>query len=299
MPVVKKMHAVKMRTQKSLIAFVTILCFVASVVRGEFGPCTYEESACSCKMGDASSGICFDRQGEIIGGQVNCTSRYCKAGWTCSCKDRTHLCDLREKQALIPDTRTKAIGVTATCRTEPKTSAGGPVLSLGTFRPSISRSGLLANQCNRLAWWLNGDLYGNYGDDSITAENIDEAIDLRSNHSLLELRRGDLVAFRFKAGSYYCYNSFSNFIVDGEVLNTSSPDVTTHFNRAFVTNWFSPTTNVTYATDETTAALTEFVPLRDMTLVGNNSIVPGEDMWSPVDGSLDNAVSNYYYRIQL
>lgn len=278
----------------------SILVISSRIVWAEVGACTYEDDSCSCKFGDSTTGICFDRDfsSTSSGSGLPCTSRYCHAGWSCSCQGRTHLCHIKDRKALIPDTSARSIGSSTTCHEEFKSSADHPNITLGVFKPSYSRKGLEAKKCNKLAWWLNGELMGNYGEETADLD-VDEILQQRAVNTLLELRRGDLIAFRFKASSYHCYNSYSTFIVNETSIDTKTSGVTTHFSRGFVPDWFTKDGKVTFASEEKNASITDFVPLRTNALLDNATIVFGDDSWARPGGSPDDAISNFYFRIQL
>lgn len=174
-----------------------------------------------------------------------------------------------------------------------------PFLKLGTWDPSFSRKGMLENACREVAWWYNGLLMGLYEKEpEITAANIDAQIKRRTNHTLLELKKGDVLAFRFKNASYHCYNHLSSLNVNGTTTSTTDPWVETLFSRGHTDNWFLPTFNPTVKSDESTAAITDFTPLRP-TLLSGDPDVPGVDNWKAPDGSEDHKISNFYFRISL
>lgn len=200
--------------------------------------------------------------------------------------------------ALVPDASTRTIGTSASCSEKAGRSAHNQELILGVFNPGYSRKGLVAKQCNKLAWWHNGKLMGNYGDDTAD-DDVDDILEQRGTNTLMELRRGDLLAFRFKSASYHCYNSYSSFVVNGTSIDTNSPGVTSHFAKGFVADWYSQTGSVSFAPEEENAAVTDFVPLRKNALLDNSTIVFGNDLWKAPGGSQDDAISNFYYRIQL
>lgn len=274
-------------------------------VRAEVAPCVYDKSECSCKLGDAKSGICLDLVSGTDGSGT-CKTRYCKSGWTCSCHGRTNLCGMKEGKAHIRDTTggrstvRRAIGDIVPCHSEGKLSAGSGVrLKLGSFFPKYSRTGLLDGQCKQLAWWVDGELVEVYGKEEISEDNIDEEMFRRANNTLFPLKAGSVIAFRFKQASYHCFSSFASIVVNGTRLDTNNPTVKIRFNRAHVPNWFAPDANLTYAEDEHTAAVTEFIPLRSHMLFDGSAIAKGEDTWKPPDGTEDHKVSNFYFRIDM
>lgn len=214
----------------------------------------------------------------------------------CSCPGRTHVCDLRERAINVVDERLSEN--TATCHEETAFKPAPPFLRLGSWAPSLSRKGMLANACKEIAWWHNGVLMGVYEKEpEITAANLEAQMDRRTNHVLLELQRGDVLAFRFKNGSYHCYNHISNLSIDGVELTTEDPSIETLYSRGHSTNWFMPNF-VPVVKDLADAAITDFTPLRK-TMVAGEADNPGEDNWERANGSEDHKVSNFYFRIRL
>lgn len=292
-----------MRRANRVTCFLTLLV-LATWSRAEVGPCIYDNDECSCKMGDATSGICLD----LISGtdeSGTCKARYCKAGWTCSCRDRTNLCSMAERQARVRDNAgpqpavRQAVGDEVACHSEAKRNGGhGTRVKLGSFFPKYSRAGLLDGQCKALAWWVDGNLIEAY-EPEITESNIDKEMFRRANNTLFPLKPGSVVAFRFKKASYHCFSSFAAFVVNGTLLDTNDPNVKIRFNRAHVPNWYALDVNLTFAEDEHTASYTDFLPLRTQMLFDGSTIVKGEDYWKPSDGTEDHKVSNFYFRIEI
>lgn len=286
-------------------AWIVVLLAFAAMAPAEVAECIYDNDECSCKFGDATSGICLD----LVNGtdeSGTCQTRYCRAGWTCSCHGRTNLCSLTEKSARIRDgtgsgpANRQVVGDTTPCHSENRLHAGnGERLMLGTFFPSYSRKGLLDGQCKQLAWWVDGTLIEVYGNEEITESNVDEEMERRANNTLFPLRPGSVVAFRFKQASYFCFNSFATLEVNGTAVDTNSPKIRTIFSREHVHNWFATDANLTFAEDELTAATTDFLPLRSQTLFDGSPIVYGTDNWKLSDGTEDHKLSNFYFRIEL
>lgn len=186
------------------------------------------------------------------------------------------------------------------CHEETHKVAGKGILELGSWTPRISRSGLLANACTRIAWWLNGDLMGNYGDDPvIDATNVDSEVLRRADHTLYELKSGDLIAFRYKTASYYCFNSQVILNVNGTVLDSATGAMSITFARQHTPDWFMPSFTPVFSPSESGATPTDFSPLRTNFLSSGLPITPGVDHWEAPDGSRDHALSNFYYRIQI
>lgn len=281
----------------SVIAFLSLGTFVVA----DFGPCRFKDERCSCKVGSANQGTCWDQLAGVPG---RCSKRFCKAGWTCACGGRTHVCYIGNKNVNVLKNDADTSQSTADCETAPVSMVTSLEISLGTFKIHISRPGIEANDCTQIVWWHNGVLLGihNSSTDPLAA-TVDTKLAAREDHALLELRPGDLLAFRFKEGSYYCYKHLSDMLVNGTEITTSMAVTTTHYAREYSQNWFLPSFQLTAentAADETETDLKKFLPLRQTKLTTGEEIIDGTDYWqSRDDTNADNKRSNWYYRIQI
>ncbi|CAN8063456.1 unnamed protein product [Agarophyton chilense] len=137
----------------------------------------------------------------------------------------------------------------------------------------------------------------------MTSTVVDDELKKREQHSLLELRPGDLVAFRFREASYYCYKHFTEMVINGTSLNSETLGFKTFYAREYSENWFMPSYKLTdenTAEDESDVNLRKFLPLRSKKLTSDTTVVPGNDYWEPRDDSnSDNKRSNWYFRIQV
>lgn len=277
-----------------------VLCLVVAHVAGDLGPCRFDPDRCSCKIGPENQGICWDK---IVGQPGMCTRRFCKAGWTCACGGRTHVCYLAPKNVNVVNNLPDVAQATAACQTASSSLVNSREISLGTFKIHISKNGVLADDCTQIAWWHNGILLGNHKlVPSMSALVVDTEHSKREDHSLLELRPGDLLAFRFKEASYYCYKHFSEMLVNGTEISTNTGVTTTHYSREYSQDWFLPSftlTEANTAADESETDLKKFLPLRKTKFSGS-PISNGTDHWEPRDDTnADNKRSNWYYRIQI
>ncbi|CDF34735.1 unnamed protein product [Chondrus crispus] len=140
---------------------------------------------------------------------------------------------------------------------------------------------------------------GVYGKEpQITGANLGAQMVRRTKHVLLELQKNDTIAFRFKNGSYHCYNHFSNLNVNGVNVTTQESSIETLYSRGHTSNWFMPSfvPNVKQDLDE--ASITDFTPLRPTMSNGAPDVI-GEDNWKAVDGSEDHMISNFYFRMTI
>lgn len=314
---------------KAVLSFVVVGVLLA-VGNAEYGECTFSDKFCSCKVGSESEGICLDK----VPGKAICTARTCVEGWTCSCHGRTHLCEIKKVTGykntgaplllqdvlktenpefenevrslkLKPVARNAAAKIERPCTTHQHFVASKVDLKLGNITFHFSEIGMLAGKCNVLAWWLNGKKMGDYrhaGD--VNSGNLKEYVTKFSKHSLLEIRPGDLVAFRFRAGTYHCYKHLTSFIINGRRIESTAPGFSTRFARQWTKNWFKKSFTPTLAEEETRQNLQSFVPLRKHMIKETESdaeveIIPDADMFSTNYATANHQVSNFYYRIQI
>lgn len=126
---------------KQFIALVLAVTAICSVSGGETGLCRYDSERCSCRIGDAGQGVCWDA---VDGKPGLCKRRSCASGWTCSCGGRTHTCYRSSQQAFSVSDADKALDE-ATCSKKAVQAASAPEIELGTFKPYISPKGTAAN----------------------------------------------------------------------------------------------------------------------------------------------------------
>jgi hypothetical protein len=156
--------------------------------------------------------------------------------------------------------------------------------------------------CVFFASILTIELMGNYRTVSggVSTTNLASVLADRQNHSLLELRPGDLIAFRHREGSIYCYNHFSEFLVNGTVVDTTMAGVDVRYSRIFAENWYKPSLNVVLGTGEEEKDLTKWLPPRTRMLASTTPVSPGSDQFETIDPkSADHKRSNWYWRIQI
>lgn len=182
------------------------------------------------------------------------------------------------------------------------------------FRARSPTIFVLKRRCTYVAWFLNGKLMGNYKPpSSVTAGSLSGELATRQSHSLLELRPGDLVAFRFKDTSYHCYRHLTAFTIDGKFVDSTAPGFETRFAREHTDGWEKPTFSPVLDEIERPDNLASFVPLRKNQLPkieggseAGPAITPGADMWkAPANVAAgeeydqNHKLSNFYFRIQI
>ncbi len=251
-------------------------------------------------MGAGGRGRCWDPIADQPG---KCRRRYCRAGWTCACAGRTHLCQRSPRTVNSVDPVLEH-NETASCTPKTVNLVSGRELELGSFWISISRDGVKENSCNQLTWWHNGMFRGDWPKVSgLSDTEVDKVLEERSTHTLLEMRPGDLLAFQFIDASYYCYKHFAKIVVNGIEITTEMTGVNTYYSREYTPNWFDPgfTLNGTrVGLDESEVDLRKFLPRRKIMIESGAEIEPGIDYWAPEDpNSRDHKKGDWFWRIQL
>lgn len=291
-------YAPKNRRIRAMITILTLVHMLTNVL-GDSGSCRYDVDRCSCKIGEANQGVCWDRDPFFTG---LCNRRFCRSGWTCSCHSRTHLC-FRGYRGISSVAGEDVHKTQAPCVTKSIAVVSGQDIVLGSLRIHLSRAGVLANDCTQIAWWHNGELMGSRGVvNGISLDNVDDELSAREVHSMLELRPGDLIAFRFRKSSYYCYKNLVEFTVNGTTISSVNSDVSTYYARKYSKDWYLPSKKFDQmvGVDESETDLTKFIPARTTKLSSNTAIIPGEEYWMPTDDSdADNKRSDWYFRVQL
>lgn len=135
-----------------------------------------------------------------------------------------------------------------------------------------------------------------------TAANPDDAAEFEMRdgpHTQLELRGGDVISWRFRAGSYYCQKHVVELTVNGTKVGLDTPGVELYYARAFTTDWYEPKFTPVFGEDEDEQDLQKFLPLRTRKFDGT-PISPTGDYFEPLDASdADHKPSNFYYRMTL
>jgi hypothetical protein len=160
----------------------------------------------------------------------------------------------------------------------------------------------MTHHSNMLILTSETELMGNYKPvpGGVTSASVAGVLSQRSDHSLLELRPGDLIAFRHREGSYYCYNHLSRFLVNGTVVDTTNTGIDVRYSRMFTDNWYDKTYKPVQGVGEVEEDLTKWLPQRTKMLVSGETITPGADMFQTIDmSSADHKRSNWYWRIQI
>jgi hypothetical protein len=129
-------------------------------------------------------------------------------------------------------------------------------------------------------------------------------LDLSENHYLLELRGGDVLAWRYRASSYYCQIHNIVLTINGTVVSDvfSNPLINITYSRAYSPGWFSPSFIPTYGKNEISdSTLSHFLAPRTRKFNGT-TIAPDADVdyWStPNQMDPDAKTSNWYWRIAI
>ncbi len=248
-------------------------------------------------MGDNHSGTCWDMIDAI-----QCRRRYCRPGWTCSCHKRTHLCRMIQRSAHLPlNPREKA--KSSSCRTRTIYAPSAPVLKLGSVTISVSARGSLADACNEVALFHNGNLIANFPKEpTLVKSQPAQVLQRREYYDKLELRPGDVIAFRFHAASYYCFRHHVSFVVNDKTITTDTPGVNMLYSRKASEGWFLKDYDMRgrIADSESDPDLKKWLRPRTKLLTSSTIIIPNADYWeAPDQSNTDNRISNYYWRISI
>lgn len=279
-----------------------VISLLVTAVLSDSGLCRYDPYKCSCKIGAANQGICWDK---VEGNPTMCNRRFCRAGWTCACAGRTHVCTRSDKVVNTLVNPADKNLPTASCSPSPQPLVSSIKMSLGTLKIHLSTKGIAKDNCNQIAWWHNGVLLGNHklNKKVVTGEELVVAQKQRQEHDKLELLPGDLLAFRIKDGSYYCYKHLTEFVINGTSANSEMLGFNTYYARKHSVGWYMPTyvlDDTNTAEDESEEDRTKFLPLRLARLDSNETIISNVDYWEEVDQSKkDTKKSNWYYRIEI
>lgn len=134
-----------------------------------------------------------------------------------------------------------------------------------------------------------------------TVSNVTNELYERENHWLLELRGGDVLAFRYRASSYYCQVYKMSLDVNGTVVSDlfANPLISINYAREHSDDWFTPAFTPQYGAGESETNLKLFLPPRAQMFNGT-AIAPDADVdyWTaPDQEDPDAKTSNWYWRI--
>lgn len=285
---------------------VLLLSSIHTRANTESAPCRFENSQCSCLFNHQEGGICLDK----IRGSDLCAQRPCRGGWTCQCAGRTHLCNLNRVRVLVPAIEPSAPkpapDANIPCDRSPQRIVSSLQIVLGWVSFGISYQGLREGDCSRFTWFLNGRKMAEF-DDS-TAEG--SAIPTHRSmvfHDKLEMRPGDVVAFRFQRSSYYCFSNSVLMHVNGTSERATAPAgdrFEAYYNRASVTGWKSKNLVIDQTNskpEESAAGPEDWIPWRTRKLVPPRpALPPSQNNWKPRDETnLDDRRGKWFFRFKI
>lgn len=131
-----------------------------------------------------------------------------------------------------------------------------------------------------------------------------QELEIRENHMLLEARGGDVFAWRYRDGSYYCQIHNIRLDINGTAIKNifANPLIRLTYAREFSEDWFAPSFQPVYGTSEALSTdLKDFLPPRTQKFSGD-AIAPDEniDFWTSNDqGDADSKKSNWYWRLEV
>lgn len=123
-----------------------------------------------------------------------CSKRTCDAGWTCDC-DGDYYCNQEDINVYtLVNANDFALESNVECEITSQRTITNAGFELGYFHPQFSDTGLLDQQCQVFAWWLDGELQNSFGyDTEVTADNLDEVKQSFSDWNQLPLTSGSVI----------------------------------------------------------------------------------------------------------
>lgn len=221
--------------------------------------------------------------------------------------------------------------------------ASGPEISLGSLQFDISPLGAAADDCNQgkfcdfvfgdqwntrygdyffrlrvltslynvilflsfvVAWWHNGVFINQWKPVGTANIDVTQELEIRENHMLLEARGGDVFAWRYRDGSYYCQIHNIRLDINSTIIEDvfTNPLIRLTYAREFSEDWFAPSFEPVYGTsEEQSTDLKHFLPPRTAKFNGD-AIVPNEnnDYWTTNNqDDADSKKSNWYWRLEV
>eukprot|EP00172_Hildenbrandia_rubra_P002063 Plantae.Rhodophyta-Hildenbrandia_rubra.ctg2720.p1 GENE.Plantae.Rhodophyta-Hildenbrandia_rubra.ctg2720~~Plantae.Rhodophyta-Hildenbrandia_rubra.ctg2720.p1 ORF type:complete len:224 (+),score=10.75 Plantae.Rhodophyta-Hildenbrandia_rubra.ctg2720:882-1553(+) len=213
-----------------------------------------------------------------------CSGRQCKAGWTCACGGRTHLCAVETKSVNVLEDPQERGKNEARCTMQPRNLVDNQVLELGRFNIKIAKSGFLTGDCMQLAVWHQGDLLYSFPKEPVNAGNVDRLMRDRSLHRLHELQSGDVIGFRWKEARKSCFMNSVELVVNGVAMATQgSSDVSMMYSNGYSPDWFSPSFVPPTPAPGAKPKVQDYLPV---------DWDENKDSWDS-----DEVISNYYFRV--
>ena len=181
-------------------------------------------------------------------------------------------------------------------------------IALGFISFGVSYQGFMANDCTRFAWFLNGKQFMAMDDSMVvTSSTARTAHRDAVYHDKLELKPGDVIAFRFKQASYYCFTNTVLMYVNGTYAYGFPSDrvkFEAYYNREPVQGWNSKDLVIgpdMSKPDEMYAGPTDWIPWRVKKLAPpQDAIADRASLWNPRnDNNLDDRRGNWYFRLRI
>lgn len=123
-----------------------------------------------------------------------CSKRTCDPGWLCDCEG-DYYCDQADIDVytlINQDDFSLTTNVPCQVTTQRTVTSSG--FQLGYFHPQFSDNGLLDQQCQLFAWWLDGVLQNVFDSPStVTNSNLADVKTSLSDWNLLPLRSGSVI----------------------------------------------------------------------------------------------------------
>lgn len=130
----------------------------------------------------------------MVDGVNVCSKRSCDPGWTCDCEG-DYYCDQADIGVYtLIDQNDFDLNANVPCQLTTQRTVTSSGFQLGYFHPQFSDNGLMAQQCQIFAWWLDGVLQNSF--ESPTTVNSGNLADIKtslSDWNLLPLRSGSVI----------------------------------------------------------------------------------------------------------
>lgn len=127
-----------------------------------------------------------------------CAKRTCDAGWLCDCEG-DYYCEQADIDVYtLIDFNDFELIVDVPCQLTSQRTITSSGFQLGYFHPQFSDNGLLDQQCQDFAWWLDGVLQNSFQTSTtVTTGNLETVKASLSDWNNLPLRSGSLIGSCF------------------------------------------------------------------------------------------------------
>lgn len=137
--------------------------------------------------------VSYERN-DVVSTPELCNRRTCDAGWMCDCEG-DYFCDQADIDVYtLIDFNDFEMTENVPCQLTSQRTITSSGFQLGYFHPQFSDNGLLDQQCQVFAWWLDGVLQNSFeSPTTVTASNLETVKTSLSDWNNLPLRRGSVI----------------------------------------------------------------------------------------------------------